>query len=157
LTEYLYNIAFQANLLYYDEPLPNFKPWIEISQEDKFEDDGLLIKDFYYSISDYYIKFYLRDITFRMFDELIESTSIFFSRIHASTLPIIQRGKENEYEGYGMGLFDKSWNGYNWEYLVENSGSKEVVDKFFFRRIAKDFLENCVGITFPSPIDKFDV
>lgn len=159
IAKYIYEISFHANHLFYDKDgaFVNYKPWYEISEFEKFENDEPRIKDFFYSIADYYIKYYLRDIDFRMFDEIIESTSIFFSKLHASSLPTIQVTKETERNGFAMGLFDKSWDGYNWEFLIEKSVDKDVVDKSLFRNIAKDFMTNTLNFAFPKPIDKFDV
>ena len=157
--KYIYEISFHANHLFYDKDgaFVNYKPWYEISEFETFENEDTVIKKFYFSLTDYYIKYYLRDIEFRMFDEIIESTSIFFSKVHGYTIPTIQVTKEIEREGFAMALFDKSWDGYNWEFLIEVSVGKDEVDKLLFRNIAKDFLINTLNFDIPKPIDKFDV
>jgi len=157
IAKYIYEISFQANQSFYDGAFVNYKPWHEIADFETFDNDETIIKEFYFSIADYYIKYYLRDIDFRMFDEIIESTGIFFSKVHAYSLPTIHVTKEIERDGFAMGLFDKSWNGYNWEFLIEVSVDRDVVDKSLFRNIAKDFLINTLNLAFPKPIDKFDV
>jgi hypothetical protein len=116
------------------------------SLPEKPDDTDLISKKYFRDICDYLIEIYLQNLDKRLLDEVVESLAIFFSKVHAKTLPIFNLDAAIIQEEYSYSLTEKEWDGHNWEYLKEVSDEDNTVDKKYFRRIAKHFMKSCLNI-----------
>lgn len=116
--------------------------WSELPDDDK--NNEAISKSFYIQIANYLKETYLNHFDRRPPDEVIETLAIFFSKIHASTLPVIFNSIEISRLAYSNSLKSKEWNGNNWEYLPEVIEGGDAVDKRFFRNIARHFIDSCL-------------
>lgn len=121
--------------------------WEELPTESSSEND--ISKFFYLDITNYLIETHLVKLDVRALDDLIETLAIFFSKIHAATLPPFFINKITADEGFKQDLEERRWNGNNWMYLTEFSNSDDV-DKTFFRKIACYFLITLFSFEIPE-------
>lgn len=125
----------------------NLEPFYESNTDDLLWEDlpnesvsgSDISKFFYLDVASYLTETYLINVEVRALDDLVETLAIFFSKIHASSLPPFFISKITTDEEFKHDLEERRWNGSNWMCLAENSNSDNV-DKVFFRKIASEFL-----------------